>query len=176
VRSIVIDASIALGLLLAEPGFETIRTQIADWRRNGVPLYVPAHFWLEVMNGLAISRRLPAEIVLEAIHRLDELDLRTEPLLRPHVLLALDAVERFGLTAYDATYLSLAEILDADVYTLDHSLRTVATESGRAVVAGTDHRLADSRAPYGSSPRPSWPAYRELSSYLARLRAEARAG
>lgn len=170
---VVVDASVALTLVVSEAGSGSVRDQLRAWRRAGVDLHVPAHFWLEVGNSLMRRRRVPGEMALAVIHRLDDLDLLSAPLDRPLVLLALGLAERHGLSMYDAAYLALAEALDGRLYSADRSL--LAAAGSRGIAAGVeDHRLSEESAPYSELSRPTWPNYREASAYLARLRAEAR--
>ena len=49
---VVVDASVALTLVVSEAGSGSVRDQLRAWRRAGVDLHVPAHFWLEVGNSL----------------------------------------------------------------------------------------------------------------------------
>ena len=169
-RTVVVDASAALSLVLRQAGSAGVERKIASWRRAGVSLQVPSHFWLEVANSLLRRHRLPASIVIEALHRLDELGPETVELSRPLLLLALDAAERHGLSQYDATYLALAELVDGQVVTSDRQLLAAAGKRGISV-DGMEHRLAEEVAGY-AAPAPTWPRYRETSAYLARLRAD----
>jgi len=167
----VIDASAALTLLLAQTGSVIVRETLAGWRRAGVTVQVPSHFWLEVPNSLRRRHGLPASIAIEAIHRLDEVGLETVDLSRPMTLLALHLAEQHGLTTYDAAYLAVAQTADGMLLSADGDLLHAAGD--RAIpVAGGNHRLAERAATYEGT-RATWPSYGGTSAYLARLRAEA---
>jgi hypothetical protein len=114
--------------------------------------------------------RIRASVVIEGLHRLDELGFETVEVGRPLLLLATDLAERHGLSAYDATYLALAETLDSAL--LSGDARLLAAAGPRAVRAGVGgHEVSDARAAYeGSS---TWAAYSEIGQYLAGLRAQA---
>ena len=99
-------------------------------------------------------------------------DLTTVESDRTQVLLTIDLVERFRLTAFDAAYLALAQIYGS--------------RSGDARCSNSPKRLgsARSRSTIGvGCPRPrtpyehdvTWPDYKGASAYLAKLRVEARA-
>lgn len=132
-------------------------------------MVVPQHFWLEVANRIGRESGWQGADVIGAIHRLDTYDLETLDADRPILLQVIDIVERFRLTAYDALYLAIAEILDAELATLDDAL--IAAGGDRATVLVDDHRLHERPAPYEHEV--TWPRYTEISAYLATLRADA---
>jgi predicted nucleic acid-binding protein len=167
-RPVVVDASLAIGLLFDEPEAPSIATSVTAWTRAGRPMFVPGHFWLEVVNRFARTSAMSGDRVLAAVHRLDRLGLQTIDVDRPLLVRVIDRIERHRLTAYDAVYLALAETLDADLATLD---RTLATAAGpRAVTFDDDHRVHERPAQYEHEV--TWPRYTEASAYLAKLRAE----
>jgi predicted nucleic acid-binding protein len=170
-RPIVMDASIALALVLDEP----IRPLIERWIRSlgDRRIVVPSHFWLEVLNRVTRDGTgTDADRSLAAIHQLDRLRIESIELTRPMLLQVLDRVERHRLTAYDAVYLVVAESLDADLATLDRPLAGAA--GARAVTFDDEHRLHETPTVYEHDV--TWPRYKEASAYLAKLRAEALAG
>lgn len=171
---VVFDASVGITFLLRQQGVDEVKQRIQGWLSDQVEMFVPTHFWLEVGNGLLRRHRLTGREMMEAIHTLDELGLVTIQMDRPLVLLGLDRAERFGLTTYDAAYLALAEALDAILYTSDRALLAAAGSRGLPVADGTTHRLSEVPANYGAERRPTWPDYAGVSTYLAKLRAEAR--
>ncbi len=172
--AVVIDASVALTSLRLEAGFREVDRRFRQWLETGARLVVPSHFWLEVSNALLRRHRMSGSDVFGSIHRLDELLLETAEVDRPLVLLAVDLADQFELTAYDATYLALAEILDGVLYSSDAQLLTAAGSRGLGVAGSGGHRLSEHPAPYGTPRRPTWPDYAGTSAYLAKLRAEAR--
>ncbi len=170
-RRLVLDASAAIAIVRAEPEGDVVRRTIDDWKHAGGTIVVPDVFWLEVVNVLARRHRWNGADVLRALHDLDALDLAPASFHRPLLLTALDVVERFGLTAYDAMYLAVALIDGAFLLTLDKQLAAAAGE--RAVSLDDGHRLHDTPAVYEHDV--TWPSYARASSYLAELRASARA-
>lgn len=167
-RGGVIDASAALAFILGEEGRTSVARVLASWRRDGVVVRVPAHFWLEVANSMVRRRRLPSDIVIEAIHRLDEFGLETIDLDRPLILLALDLADRHGLSMYDAAYLALLDG-PVELLTADHRLLDVAGTKAIPVPGG-ERRLSELPADYEVTP--TWPRYSEVSAYLGMIRAE----
>ncbi len=89
------------------------------------------------MNVLGRRYRAEPPELLEALVELEAVGLETVELDRPMLLLALDAVVRHGLTAYDAAYLAVADAADARLRTGDTEL---ATAAGRRALPITRRR------------------------------------
>jgi predicted nucleic acid-binding protein len=170
-RPLVLDASAALAYLLGEPDAPRVKREL---QARDVVL-VPWLFWTEVINALARRHRWPGSEVLAAVYQLERLGMRTEAPSRQITLAVIDAVETHGLTAYDAQYLVLAEIADADLMTGDAFLAGVA--GTRAIRIGTRHRLAEvpsSHEPAERARDVDWPNWPGAAAYLQELRREAR--
>lgn len=163
---LVVDASAALKLLVAEPGRDEVRRHLRDAVHARQSLMVPALFWLEVVNVLARRYRFAPSAIVEAVYELEQQGFATADVGRPGVLAVIDAVARTGLTAYDAAYLTLAESADAQLLTAD--ARLAAAAGDRAVVVGTPGSIAERVAPYASEG--SWPMWTGAAGYLADLR------
>jgi predicted nucleic acid-binding protein len=116
---IVLDASALVELLLGTESGRSIASRIAD---PEVALHVPHVADLEVAETLRRFVRdgdLDAEASSSALENLQALDVQRhahEPLLGR--IWAL----RENLTAYDAAYVTLAEVLDATLLTCDAKL------------------------------------------------------
>lgn len=170
---IVLDASVCIPLVLDEAGSLRWRSLIARWQGEGHRLLVPSHFWLEVPNALLRRHHYTGGNVLEGLHILDGIVTETVEVGRATLLLAIDRAERFGLTLYDATYLALAETMDAELATADEALRRAAVD--RLADREPPRRLSEAPASYTSHPV-TWPEYSGAASYLASLRAALRVG
>ncbi len=121
----VVDASAIAALLFGEPDAPTIATQLRNAKLAAPPL-----LQFEV-----------ASVCLKKLHRHPE---QREALLSTHQLFgrmaivetrvdlpeAITLAERMGLTVYDASYLWLAQKLQAELITLDKQL---ADAAGRGV-------------------------------------------
>ena len=165
---IVVDASIALAILLDEPGGSDAQAMLTRQTRAGGRVVVPSHFWLEATNPLIARRRWSGADVLQALHTFDALRFETIELDRALLVLTLDGSERYRLTMYDAAYLALANSLDGSLLTLDAALRAA---GGPRVVSIGPARLSETPAPYEYTV--TWPDYKGASAFLAKLRAEA---
>ncbi len=113
----VVDASALGALLFGEPQAEEMAARLA-----GANLVAPALMPFEVANiALVKSRREPKlrPALLAGFGLLAEMAIDIVAVDHRNVL-AL--AEETGLTVYDASYLWLAQTLDADLVTLDRAL------------------------------------------------------
>jgi len=126
---IVLDASAAVDLLLAQPPGAAIGRALAAHTEA----HVPEHFHVEAISAL---RRLrlggglgehEAQRALRALARLRVVRCPVLPLT--NLVWAL----RDRLSTYDAAYLALAVRLDTDLATTDGGLAEVARQQGRLV-------------------------------------------
>ena len=143
---LVLDASVALAIARAEPGAEAIRTILADHLAADGEIEVPDHFWLELVNVMVRRYRRTAPEVVETIRELDELGIVTREIDRPLLMLVLQWMLTEQLSAYDAAYLALAEVVDGRLLTLDDRLSAVAGE--RAIRHAAALTAAPAFGPY----------------------------
>lgn len=117
----VVDASAVAALLFGEPDAEAIAKRLGDAR-----LVAPALLSFELANVCLLkTRRHPdQELALIAAFGL-RVRLGIEEIAIDHER-ALKLAATTGLTAYDASYLWLAQELDADLVTLDRQLAKAA--------------------------------------------------
>jgi predicted nucleic acid-binding protein len=164
---IVVDASAAIALIRREPAGPAIAEVLHASARDGVRLLVPEAFWLEVANVLIRRHGLPFGEVVNAILQVDDLGMESIGVDRPLLLVTIDLQARFGLSAYDAAYLALAETADARLLTLDRQLSRAAGTRAIPLPGMGTGRLSEEPAPYGEPI--DWARF---GPYLARLRAE----
>lgn len=113
----VVDASAIGALLFGEPRAEEMAARLADAR-----LAAPALMPFEVANiALVKMRRAPAQrkTLRRAFGLLYDMAIDIVAVDQQGVL---SLAEETGLTAYDASYLWLANALDAHLVTLDRAL------------------------------------------------------
>jgi predicted nucleic acid-binding protein len=164
---VVIDASIGVALAWEEPASREIGARISELRSEGHRLLIPSVFWLEVLNVLGRRYRAGPPELLEALVELEVVGLETVELDRPMLLLALDAVVRHGLTAYDAAYLAVADAADARLLTTDTKLATAAGRRAWLVPGRRRIREAIGRYRPASADWAAWPG---AAAYLQELR------
>jgi predicted nucleic acid-binding protein len=129
----VIDASATLPWCFAEEA--TPWTEgLLDRLQGGEEVRVPAHWPIEVMNGLIMAvrrKRIDLDRVARFAGDLAALPIRIEP---PHEPAAWNDVvqvaTKHNLTIYDAAYLELAERIGLPLATLDGDLRKAARAKG----------------------------------------------
>jgi predicted nucleic acid-binding protein len=101
---------------------------------GGEQIIVPAHWPLEVTNGLLMAGRrgrVTGEKVRRFIEDLHGLTLVIEPPLSPEFWpRVLDIAEQHRLTAYDAAYLELAQRVRLPLATLDEDLHKASAMVG----------------------------------------------
>ncbi len=133
---LVIDASTTLGLLLRDEQPE-LAMAVLDAIEKGAALHVPAHWAVEVANGLLMAERRQRATqadVMEAHELLSQLgtiidEQTSERAGRDTLALA----RQYGLTIYDAVYLELAIRLNAQLATNDKALAKATSAAGVTV-------------------------------------------
>jgi hypothetical protein len=84
------------------------------------------------------------------------------------LLLAIDAIVRHGLTAYDAAYLALADAASARLLTADATLATAA--GPRGILVDEDRGVRERPPSYKPAGAPAWAAWPGAAAYLRELR------
>jgi predicted nucleic acid-binding protein len=116
---IVVDASALLEVLLRTPAATAVEERLFD---EGLPLHAPHLIDVEVAQMLrryAAARQVAAARCREAIDALQDFPLHRYP---HDVLLERIWELRHNLTAYDAVYVVLAEVLEARLVTRDRRI------------------------------------------------------
>ena len=112
-------------------GAARVRERIEDAGEANGSLHVPHLFEVEVLHairGLAVGARISANRGLRAVETLSDLRLARYS----HAPLVARIWElRDNLTAYDATYVALAEALDAPLVTTDGKLARASGHSAQ---------------------------------------------
>lgn len=166
---LVLDASAAIALARAEPGVAEIRSILGNHLAAGGEIDAPEHFWPEVVNVLVRRHGLTPVEIVEAIRDLDDLGIVTFEIDRPLLLLVLRSMVTGELSAYDAAYLALAEVVDGRLLTLDSRLAAAAGDRAIPGPWQRPRRSAEVPAPYAPLAGPAF------GPYLAELRRRAEA-
>jgi predicted nucleic acid-binding protein len=134
VKSLVIDGSAALGLLLPDESHTPAARKLRAMLGTAVSLHVPAHWWVEVANGVLMAerrKRLTQALATEALTLLAALNVITDDVAPERSLSSTAALARqHGLTAYDAGYLELAIRRGAVLASQDKALLAAAAACG----------------------------------------------
>ena len=130
--SLVIDASVSLAWVFGDERHDAAWQVIERLRHE--PAWVPAHFHLEVGNGLITGlrrRRLTADQTRTAIVALGALPIEVDPDTSSRAFSeSWPLAARHGLTTYDAAYLELALRRRLPLATLDENLAHAAQSEG----------------------------------------------
>lgn len=124
-KAVVVDASLALKWILAEPDSAIAQRMLVDWQVNGTRLVAPLLLTAEAANAVYKRVRkneltLPeAQLALSALLA-TEIAYDTDPNLS---LQALTLAHHYDLRAsYDTHYMALAQGLNIDFWTGDRNL------------------------------------------------------
>lgn len=129
----VVDASVAACWLLPDEGDP--RAAEAYSRFPDDTALVPSLWWFEIRNIFVINERrkqIEASFTNRALALLAGLPIQRDD--RPDGAAILALARRYGLTAYDATYLELAQREGIALATLDADLLRAAHNAGVPVV------------------------------------------
>ncbi len=125
-KTVVIDANVALGLVLRLPYSEKVDRWMQAWQAEEAHLVVPILWEYECLSGLrrAVTLKIispeDSEKMAAALLALEFQRLGPTPELH---LSALAWAERLGQSkVYDAQYVALAESLAAEFWTVDEKL------------------------------------------------------
>jgi len=132
-ETFVADASVALSWCFEDEATEWTDS-LLERLRNGDRISVPAHWPVEVSNGMLMALRRKRiqpgrpELFWD---ELAALPIEVEPPLSPEQAKAiLHVSEQYGLTVYDAAYLELARRKGLSLATLDSAVLRAATLEG----------------------------------------------
>lgn len=129
-RPVVVDSSVAFKWFdTTEPGADIAAHLLAAHARDEIAIVVPAHLPLEVANAV-ICRGAAVDTVTGVMDALWSADLLIAPLDASLLSRAAHIASAERLALYDAVFVSLAEVLDAELVTAD---RRQASASSRRV-------------------------------------------
>ena len=121
IRAKVVDASAIFAVVFREPGWEDVAPRL-----RGAALVAPTLLRYEVANVCLNKLRRHAGLWSEINRMFDvfwQMEIEFVDSLYPDIL---ELAHRTNLTAYDASYLWLAQRLDAELITLDRRLAAAA--------------------------------------------------
>jgi predicted nucleic acid-binding protein len=125
---VIVDASAAVAVVAEADVAAT--TAWSGWRTSARLLLTPPIFWPETANALLRGHRLPADAVDASLDLLSQSGVETVDRGRDGVRSAIPLAERYRLSIYDATYLSLAIDVDGTLATRDRELADAARAEG----------------------------------------------
>jgi predicted nucleic acid-binding protein len=143
-RAVVVDASVAIPFLQGDADW---RERWSRWIEGGDLVLVPAHFPVEVANGLVRGTTIKsADAVVALVRELYATGFEVADRGLRGIEGAIGLAAAHGLSVYDAAYLDLAIDVDADLATNDPDLTTAAQAEGVPVLAVEADRWAAAAA------------------------------
>ena len=135
-KALVIDGSTALGFLMLDEQHPDALKSLAIIE-SGTPTYVPAHWCVEVANGLVMAERrnrASQADITEALNLVAAIPVIEDDETARRVGSDTTALARqYGLTIYEACYLELAMRRGAALATSDHALAKAEKAAGVAI-------------------------------------------
>ncbi len=135
-KALVIDGSTTIGFLLKDEQEESA-VKALDAIERGIPTYVPAHWVVEVANGLIMAerrKRASQADITEALGLVSALPVIADDETAQRAGSDTAGLARqYGLTIYDAAYLELAMRRGASLATTDKDLAKAAKAAGVSI-------------------------------------------
>ncbi len=144
-RTVVVDASLAIWVVVPVVSPVDPLDFLIQWRREGVRVVAPM-LWLaesaSALRALVHTGAISLEEGRRALHDLLALEVELLPMTSEQTRAAFEWATRLGQRrAYDAFYLALAEELGAELWCADQRLATSARQAGATWVQSIAHRL-----------------------------------
>jgi len=128
---IVLDASVILKLILPHEKDRDRAIQLLDDHISGnVRIAAPELLYYEIANVLVTKTGLTFEAAYQGFERIFDLEIETFTLGLKEYLNAIELAARYAITAYDASYISLAKSLKCKLTTADEKLWMKTKELG----------------------------------------------
>ncbi len=132
--NVVVDANLIVALVLPLPYSDLATERVAAWKRARTELLAPLLLEYEVsavLRKAVAAGLLSTDAAREAMHRILDLRVQCLPPTRDLHGSALQWAERLGHTkTYDAHYVALAEQQQAELWTADRRLVSIARQAG----------------------------------------------
>ncbi len=121
-KEVVVDASVVVKWFVEEE-YSREANLLRDAYANGlIDVAAPTLLPYEVLNALKYSGAFGEEELKEVAVALEDFQITLFDLKGELAVKSIELAMRRGLTIYDASYIALAQILNAELYTADEKL------------------------------------------------------
>ncbi len=120
--TVVVDASVAVKWFVEEEYSDKARLLMEAYAQGVIDIAAPSILPYEVLNALKYSGAFGEDELKEAAQILDDLQLTLYGLEGDLGWITVEIAMRKGITIYDASYVALATLLEAPLYTADEKL------------------------------------------------------
>lgn len=118
----ILDASVAVKWFTREPLREEAVTIRRMYSEGAIELEAPSLLFYEVINALRYNPTLGIKDVNTALRLLEDMQIIIHEFSGQLASKAIEIAYKYGITIYDATYVALALIRDATLYTADEEI------------------------------------------------------
>lgn len=122
-KELVIDASVAVKWFIKEDGDIKAKRLLRSVKSGLLSPYVPQIFFFEVGNIISLHTELTLSTVNRFLESLFSLGLKTENVTRGYLGRVTEVSRHYNITAYDAAYVALAQLLGLTFLTADQKLK-----------------------------------------------------
>ncbi len=132
----VIDAGVILKAYFPDEEYNADAQRLMkDYAEGGIKLHAPHLVMYEMTNAVMIAKkreRLSEQVAQEIVSEIGEIEIGLQGVDDAGRLLAM--AFKYGMTAYDASYMALSETLDARLITADRKLYNAVQSSFPGIV------------------------------------------
>lgn len=132
-KIVLVDASVVTKWFVEEEHTQEALRMRDDYRRGAIDLRSTQLMPFEVLNALRYNSELGQREIERAGEALSRFKMALYPLLDDLKTLCVRIALAHGMTIYDASYVSLSQFLDRELYTADEKLLAKAQGESQAV-------------------------------------------
>lgn len=122
-KELVLDASVAIKWFIKEEGDAWAKRLLRSFRSGSLEVYVPQIFFFEISNIASLHTEIPIDSAGRFLESLFSLGLKTENVTGEYMKDVIKTSRQHHISAYDASYVALAQVLKADLITADKKLK-----------------------------------------------------
>jgi len=127
---IVVDASVVVKWFVEEEDTDKALQIRQDYQREDIDLWSTQLLPFEVLNALRYNPELGEQELIKSGYALSRYQIALYPILDELRDLSVKNALRYGISIYDSSYLSLAELTHRRLYTADRKFLAKTHESG----------------------------------------------